>query len=137
VARYQRHPEPKSLDLSGAVCQTGSVGLLQRRPVRATLPLYIGKESNNLEERQAGLVHILDESLSTYRDPKRDEWEAMVVPALRAFSAAEIASRSGLHRRTVERHLSGRAVPHARHRAVLIAVAADLASASLIQRKLP
>jgi hypothetical protein len=131
VARYRRHPEPKSLDPSGAACHGGSIGQLERRPVRAALPVYIGKESNYLEERQAGLIHSLDETLATYYDPRRDVWRTLVVRALQGFPTAELASRSGLHRRTIERHLSGRAVPHRRQRAVLTAIAVDLARSSL------
>jgi hypothetical protein len=111
--------------------------LLERRPISAALPVYIGKESNNLEERQAGLLHSLDGTLATYHDPSWDAWKTVTVPALRGFTAPEIAARSGLHRRTVERHLSGRAVPHPRQRAILTAIAVDLARACLSDLKLP
>jgi len=53
LSRYTRHPEPKCLDPSGHVCDGSSIGLLQRRPISAALPSYIGKESNLLEERFA------------------------------------------------------------------------------------
>jgi hypothetical protein len=70
-------------------------------------------------------------------DPSWDAWKTVTVPALRGFTAPEIAARSGLHRRTVERHLSGRAVPHPRQRAILTAIAVDLARACLSDWKLP
>src|SRR5207248_2114316 len=123
VGRYQRQPEPKSLDPDGAVCHGDSAGLLQRRPVRAALPFYVGKESNNLEERRAGLIHKLDETVGTYQDPRGNLWTELVLPVLRDFPAAEVARRSGLHRRTIERHVAGTSAPHRRHEAVLVALA--------------
>jgi hypothetical protein len=55
---------------------------------------------------------------------------------LRDFSASEIAARSGLHRRTVERQLSGKARPHRRNEALLVAAAVELAGAFLNGRDL-
>jgi hypothetical protein len=131
LARYQRHPEPKSLGPDGQVCAGDTTGLLQRRRVTAVAPIYIGKESNNLEERQAGLIHNPDDAYSIYHDPGLDTWQRIVLPALQQFPATEVAHRSGLHRRSVERHLSGRSIPHPRHRAALTHVACELASARL------
>jgi hypothetical protein len=134
--RYLRHPEPKSLDPDGTVCRPDSTGLLQRRPVTAVEPIYLGKESNNLEERQAGLIHQFSDAFAIYPDPGADTWQRIVLPALRQFPAVEIARRSGLHRRTVERHLSGRSAPHPRHRAALTHVASELAAEVLQDLKL-
>jgi hypothetical protein len=36
------------------------------------LPAYIGKESNNPDDRQSGLVHNLDETLAIFSDPRQD-----------------------------------------------------------------
>jgi hypothetical protein len=54
LARYQRHPEPKSLGPDGHVCNGDTTGLLQRRPVTAIAPTYIGKESNNPRRTPSG-----------------------------------------------------------------------------------
>jgi hypothetical protein len=35
---------------------------------------YIGKESNKLEETQAGLVHDPRERLNAYMDPREEVW---------------------------------------------------------------
>jgi hypothetical protein len=43
----------------------------------------IGKESNTLEEVQAGLVHDEQNVYIEYPDPRRDYWSREVVPALR------------------------------------------------------
>jgi hypothetical protein len=131
IADYKRHPEPKSLDPSGAVCGRGSTGLLQRRPIHAVLYVFIGKQSNNLDDQQARLIHKLNEAFAIYRDPRQDVWTNLALPVLRDFPAAEIAARSGLHRRTVERHLSGRSQPHRRNEVLLVAAAVELAGAFL------
>jgi hypothetical protein len=94
------------------VCNSHSTGLLQRRPVTARLQVYIGKESNNLEQRQAGLIHDIDETLATFNDARGEAWARLVLPVLRDFRAAQIAARAGLHRRTIERHVTGRSRPH-------------------------
>jgi hypothetical protein len=131
LTRYRRYPEPKSLDPTGIACHGDSVGLLQRRPVHAAIPVYIGKESNNLDDRQAGLLHNLDDALATFSDARHDVWTNLALPVLH-FPAVEIAARTGLHRRTVERQLSGKARPHPRNEALLVAAAAELARISLI-----
>jgi hypothetical protein len=66
---YEAHPEPKSLDSRGRPCGRASVGLLSRRPVRVRSLHYIGKESNELEEVESGLVHDIDEVLNEYCPP--------------------------------------------------------------------
>jgi hypothetical protein len=57
VEAYERHPEAKCADANGEPCGKQTVGLLQRRHVRIDTIINIGKESNSLEEVQAGLVH--------------------------------------------------------------------------------
>jgi hypothetical protein len=64
-AFYSTHPEAKSATMDGIPCCRESVGLLQRRPVHATMPVYIGKESNRVEEVEQGLVHAWLEVMQT------------------------------------------------------------------------
>jgi predicted nucleic acid-binding Zn ribbon protein len=132
--RYRSHPEPKSLDQDGKPCARQTVGLLQRRPVHTTEIVYIGKESNRLEDATAGLVHDLGEILASYRDPQLDPYRILVLPALRTFGTAQVAEATGLDRRTVQRLLRERQYPHRRHRASLIAVAAGLAASTIRAR---
>lgn len=129
--RYRAHPEPKSLDAHGEPCARQTIGLLQRRMVRATDVVYIGKESNRLEDVTAGIVHDPDEILSTYSDPQIDPYRTLVLPILRNFPTHEIAAVSGLDRRTVQRLLRERHYPHRRNRATLIGVAVELAASSI------
>src|SRR3989442_7183675 len=55
LREYRQHPESKSASPDGIPCARGTVGLLQRRPVRAVRLRYVGKESNKLEEVDRGL----------------------------------------------------------------------------------
>lgn len=132
--RYRTHPEPKSLDQHGKPCTRQTVGLLQRRAVRATDIAYIGKESNRLEDATAGLVHDLGEILTSYGDPHLDPYRTLVLPALRTFGTVEIAEAAGLDRRTIQRLLRERQYPHRRHRSALIAAAAELAASAMRAR---
>jgi hypothetical protein len=132
--RYRNHPEPKSLDANGKPCTRSTIGVLQRRPVRATEIAYIGKESNRLEDATAGLVHDLGEILTNYSDPHLDPYRTLALPALRTLGTVEIAEAAGLDQRTIQRLLRERQYPHRRHRSALIAVAAELAASAMRAR---
>jgi hypothetical protein len=47
----------KCADAEGDACERRTVGLLQRRHIQIDYIKYIGKESNALEDVEAGLVH--------------------------------------------------------------------------------
>jgi len=57
IEAYEYHPEAKCADADGRPCAKQTVGLLQRRHVRIDHITPIGKESNSLEEVEAGLIH--------------------------------------------------------------------------------
>ena len=121
---HRVHPEPKSLDVSGEACGRASVGLLARRPVTAAKVAYIGKESNKIEEGEGGLVHNIGERLNSYGD--QDAWP-LVCRVLRDLPATQVADPADVHRRTVERLLTGATRPHQRTRERLLAVADSFA----------
>lgn len=131
LAEYRVHSEPKSLAPDGTPCGRNTVGLLRRRPVTATHITYIGKESNRLEDVEAGVVHDPDEVLTEYPDPRRDLLRTLILPVLRDRSNREIAEAIQLHPNTVKRIRSGRSVPRAEHRAAFIAHAANIARYAL------
>ncbi len=108
IEAWATNPELKSLGPDGQVCGRETKGLLQRRPVRTTQPLVtmIGKESNHLEEAQAGMMGR-DEILNEYPDPERDPWQQLVLPAIERLGAPIVAGRAGVDRRTVQRALRG------------------------------
>jgi hypothetical protein len=106
LIEYGLHSEAKSLG-PGRHSRRGARGLLARRPVVAATVTYIGKESNRLEEVQAGLVHDLANVLVEYANPAAEGWTQLVVPVLRRMPIAAIVDATGLHRRSVERIRAG------------------------------
>jgi predicted nucleic acid-binding Zn ribbon protein len=108
IEAWATNPELKSLGPDGQPCARDTRGLLQRRPVKTTHPqvTFIGKESNHLEEAQAGIMGR-DEILNEYPDPERDPWQQLVLPAIDLLGASVVAQRAGVDRRTVERALQG------------------------------
>lgn len=130
IAEYAQHPEPKTLHARGAPCGRETKGLLQRRAVTGTYAHRIGKESNELEDRAAGLVHDLEEVVAEYPDPRRDAFTTSVLPVLRSWSARRIAKAISLDPTSVARIRSGR-TPHRVHAAKLIRLAAEIARTAL------
>jgi len=108
VDGWATNPEPKNLGPDGQVCGRDTTGLLGRRPIRTTpeLVTLIGKETNHLEEAQAGLMSR-GEVLNEYPDPERDIWQRLVLPVIRRLGPIRVAEASGLDRRTVERLVRG------------------------------
>jgi len=53
-----------------AKCDKQTVGLLLRRHIKIDQIKYIGKESNNLEEVEAGLEHSKQNIYTEYPDPR-------------------------------------------------------------------
>lgn len=108
MRRFTRKPADKQ-----------TIGLLQRRHVRIDQIKYIGKESNNLEEVEAGLEHSEQNLYTEYPDPKRDEWETKIVPALQKITLRKLEDMSGLSRRTLINARTGRRRPHSSNRALI------------------
>jgi hypothetical protein len=69
VTDYEHHPESKCADEHENVCDRQTIGMLYRRRVRIGEIICIGKESNNLEEVDAGLIHSVESVYTTYPDP--------------------------------------------------------------------
>src|SRR5262249_29950279 len=69
LARYEVHAEAKSAGPDGSVCGRDARGLLARRHVAVESVTLIGKESNSLDEVEAGAIHDPDENLNTYSRP--------------------------------------------------------------------
>ena len=110
VAEYRVHPEHKSLAPDGQPCLRTTIGLLQRRPVTAIRPVYVGKESNRLEEVQHGLIEDEDEVMTEYRDTANDPFVRFVVPVLRTMPVRS-AEVLGISARTFKRARAGTARP--------------------------
>jgi hypothetical protein len=132
LAEYRTHPEMKSLGPDGQVCSKQSRGLLQRRPVTVLSITHVGKESNRLEEVQAGLVHDPEEVYTEYTDPEHDPWKTLVVPVLKQMPRSLLMEQTGLDRSTITRLRNSDRRPHPEHRETLIKVAATFAKEHLL-----
>jgi hypothetical protein len=69
VTEYEFHPEAKCADAHGNPCERQTIGLLQRRHIKIDLIMCIGKESNNLESVDEGMVHSEQNVYAEYSDP--------------------------------------------------------------------
>ena len=119
---YEWHPETKSADANGTMAKKPTVGLLQRRHIAIDHVIYIGRESNQLEDVEAGVVRASDGAYTEYQDPRRDYWRT-VVRALREISLKAWRRDTGKSPVILIDARRGRRRPHARHRALLIAYA--------------
>ena len=68
---YEFHLGAKSADEKGKPSGKPTVGLLRRRHVRVERIVYIGRESNRLEEIEAGVIHSPESVYTEYPDPPR------------------------------------------------------------------
>jgi hypothetical protein len=124
VAReYEYHPESKCADADGDPSEKSTIGLLQRRHVHIDLIRYIGKESNRLEEVDAGLIHSEHGVYSEYTDPRRDEWAVKILPALKKIPIVDLVKDTGMSRSALFDVLAGRSRPHPRNRERLTQIA--------------
>ena len=136
VEEYRLHPEPKSADRHGHPCDEQTVGLLHRRHVYVGDIVYIGKESNRVEDVQSGLVHDLADVLEVHVDPRRDFWHAVVQPLVRVLPRKPLAVSAGLSVRQIQRLRQGKSRPS---QAVLarLALAAHEAAERIVQDGTP
>jgi hypothetical protein len=120
LGEYEFHPESKCADWKGNVCGKQTVGLLQRRHIQIDGITYIGKESNRLEEVEAGTIHSADDVYIEYPDPRRDEWQTKILPAMKAMPLSELVRKCGfLSRRALIDLRAGRSRPHPKHQKLL------------------
>jgi hypothetical protein len=117
------HPETKCADVNGEPANKQTVGLLYRRHISIDHLIYIGRESNQLEDVEAGLVRAGDGAYTEYPDPRRDYWQTAVVPALKQISLKAWQRDTGKSAVILIDARLGRRQPHARHKALLIAYA--------------
>jgi hypothetical protein len=102
--------------MRGRPCNRQTVGLLQRRHVRIDSITPIGKESNNLEGVEAGVIHSDQEVYTVYTDPERDEWTMKIQPALKLVPLARLvrACKGQISRRALIDLRAGRPFRSAR-----------------------
>jgi hypothetical protein len=122
LREYEFHPGSKSADAKGRPSGKQTIGLLQRRHIRVAQIIYIGKESNNLEEVESGTIHSSQNVYTEYPDPRRDEWQTKILPALRRLPVAALMHLSGKSRSMLVRALAGRSRPRLRNRQLLASI---------------
>jgi hypothetical protein len=74
------------------------------------------KESNHLEDVDAGLMHSEQSVYTEYGDPSRDEWAVRVLPALKKIlkkiPVSDVLKESRMSRSALFEILAGRSQPH-------------------------
>jgi hypothetical protein len=122
LREYEFHAESKCADAIGQPSTKQTIGLLRRRHVRIDEIKYIGKESNSLEEVEAGLIHSAQNVYTEYPDRRRDEWETKVRPAMKDVFISTLEKETGLVRRTLIGARTGRRRPHLQNQKLIVAV---------------
>ncbi len=122
LIEYEFHPETKNADAGSNPSGKQTVGLLQRRHIKIEQIKYIGKESNSIEDVESGLAHSEADVYTHYPDPRHDEWEIKIRPALRKAALSVLEKETGLSRRTLIYARTGRRKPHQKHRELLVSV---------------
>jgi hypothetical protein len=126
LREYEFHPGSKSADARGKPSGRQTIGLLQRRHIRVGQIIYIGKESNRLEEIESGTIHSAQNVYTEYPDPRRDEWQTKIMPALKKLPVAAVMQLSGKSRSMLVRALAGRSRPRPRNRQLLASIVCKL-----------
>jgi hypothetical protein len=90
---YANHPEVKSAMPDGNPCARQYRGMLGRRVIRVAGIIHIGKESNRLEDVEAGAIVDPDEVYTSY---PRDDRDA-VLAVFGGMPNREIARTVGAH----------------------------------------
>jgi len=126
IREYEFHPESKCADGNGEICTKQTVGLLHRRHVRIGQIKYIGKESNSLEDVESGTIHSEQNIYTEYPDPRRDEWQTKIVPALKKVSLSILEKESGLSRRMLIDARTGCRRPHRKNQELLASIVREL-----------
>lgn len=122
LCEYEFHPEAKCADATGNPCDKQTIGLLQRRHICIDHVRYIGKESNQLEAVDAGLVHSEEAIYTEYVDKRRDEWQTKILPELKRMPLAQLIRETGLSKRALLDIRAGRSRPHVKNQRLLIAI---------------
>jgi hypothetical protein len=125
VDAYEFHPEAKCATADGTTSDKQTKGLHFRRHIIIDSITYIGKESNELEDVEAGTVSP-DHAYTQFIDKRRDFWSTKVRPAMRLVSIQKLATTTGLSRRMLIDARLGKRRPHLKHRQRIAAALARL-----------
>jgi hypothetical protein len=113
---------------------------MQRRHVKIDEIKYIGKESNDLEEVEAGLVHTEGAIYTEYVDRRR-QWVTKLLPAMRKIKLKLLVEACEARKRRISRRAlidlrAGRSMPHRKNQEFLAPIIRRLAQAPSVRRKM-
>lgn len=91
---YEFHPESKCADEKGNPCGRQTIGPLYQRYIRIDYIVCIGKESNTLEDVDAGLIHSEKSVYTEYPGPKWDEWQMKILPVLKKIPLSTLVKKA-------------------------------------------
>lgn len=117
IQEYEFHAEWKCADAAGNPSNQQTLGLLNRRHVRVGYVERIGKESNCLEEVEAGLEHSAENVYTVYRPVA--EWETVIVPATKTISLTVLEKETGLTDRMLRKARNGHTKPHVKNQVII------------------
>lgn len=120
IEEYAHHPEAKCADREGNPSDQSTIGLLFRRHVRIGEIVAIGKESNSLEEVDAGILHSADQVYTVYPDRSRDFWTREIVPKLKEARLSFLMHKTGFSRRMLIKTRNGQGRPHSRNQRLIV-----------------
>ena len=123
IDEHEKHTEPKSLGPDGTICDSQTRGVLRRRSIRVGGVLHIGKEANDLEEVQAGLVRDPSEVQTTYG---RNLWD-ILRPIIAEMPAKRLQEEMGYGRAQAYYLRSGKRCPAKKRLPAVLACAAKFA----------
>ena len=123
---YEFHLESKCSDANENPGGKQTVGLLYRWHIRIEHIACIGKESNRFEDVESGLIHSEQSVYTEYPDPKRDEWQMKILPALRKAPLPLLVKKSGMSRWALMDARAGRSRTHQKQRERLASIVRKL-----------
>ena len=129
IESHSHTPEPKSLGPSGEPCGRKTRGLLGRRHITITDIVHIGKEANEIDRVQAGLVGSEDKVLLTY---ERDLWD-LIQPILKEIPVAQVMEITGYSRSMVYRLKRGEKRPASDRLEILLEIVAEHSRNKLVE----
>ncbi|WP_165960886.1 DNA polymerase [Actinocrispum wychmicini] len=132
LADYSIHPEAKFADAHGEPCGPYTRGRLYRLHVRLGGIDFIGKESNKVDDVQAGLIDAADlQMIATPGDIKWDQMRDAIFLVLSRYTTTENARLAGISRTEYHRLQSGKTRPHPQTRNALVTMAVHIACEDL------
>jgi hypothetical protein len=135
LALYEIHPEEKFDTPDGRPCTRDYRGILVRKHVRSIGLSYVGKESNQVEQVQLGLMSA---SEVTRRQDLHD-WDAvfaLVKPVIAGYSVSDLARALHVPRSTAGHILAGR-TPSEKNQEAVLRLATAIAADDLGERRSP